>query len=70
VPGYERLFTGKYAPSAYTDEVQHMVGLLKAKYGVAARRRSGETDAPATAPEPPRQIPMRFVRARAAAAQS
>jgi DNA repair photolyase len=70
VPGYERLFTGKYAPAAYTDEVQHMVGLLKAKYGVAARRRSGETDAPATAPEPPRQIPMRFVRARAVAAQS
>ncbi len=40
VAGYERLFTAKYAPPAYTGEVGHMVGLLKAKYGVATRART------------------------------
>jgi DNA repair photolyase len=64
VPGYERLFTGKYAPAAYTDEVQRMVGLLKAKYGVATRRRGVERDSETPAGEEPRQMPMRFVRTR------
>ncbi len=66
VAGYERLFAGKYAPATYTDEVQRMVGLLKAKYGVATRRRVAERDVEAPAgEETPRQMPMRFVRARA-----
>jgi len=67
VAGYERLFTAKYAPASYSDEVQRMVGLLKAKYGLTSRRHGGESHAPADAAEPPRQIPMRFVRARASA---
>ena len=52
VGGYERLFTAKYAPPAYTGEVGRMVGLLKAKYGVATRARTPldpETPAPAPA---------------------
>jgi DNA repair photolyase len=64
VPGYERLFTGKYAPAAYTDEVQHMVGLLKARYGIATRRPSGEDGRPAPPVEAPRQLPIRFLRSR------
>lgn len=38
VDGYERLFTRKYAPPAYTGEVARMVGLMKARYGVASRQ--------------------------------
>ena len=52
VDGYERLFTAKYAPPAYTGEVGRMVGLLKAKYGVATRVRTPldpESPGPATA---------------------
>ena len=62
VDGYERLFTGKYAAAGYSDEVQKMVGLLKAKYGVSHRRRPAEPDVPGPLPETPRQMPMRFVR--------
>jgi DNA repair photolyase len=62
VAGYERLFAGKYAPASYTDEVQQMVGLLKAKYGIANRRRDAEPETAEPAPEQPRQMPMRFVR--------
>ncbi|MGE0359590.1 MAG: radical SAM protein [Vicinamibacterales bacterium] len=64
VEGYERLFAGKYAATDYSDEVSRMVGLLKAKYGLAARRRTGEDDQAPGEPPPPKQIPMRFVRSR------
>jgi DNA repair photolyase len=66
VDGYERLYAGKYAPSSYTDEVQRMVGLLKAKYGVASRRRGDDADGDSAEPSPSdgaRQLPMRFLRA-------
>jgi DNA repair photolyase len=66
VDGYERLFAGKYAPAAYTDEVDRMVGLIKARYGLTTRRRTGHGDVEAAPPAPPEQIPMRFVRSRAA----
>jgi DNA repair photolyase len=64
VAGYERLFVGKYATASYTDEVQRMVGLLKAKYGMANRRRGEAVDTATPPAEPTRQLPMRFVRAR------
>ena len=38
VDGYERLFAKKRAPAAYTGEVARIVGLLKARYGVAQPR--------------------------------
>jgi DNA repair photolyase len=38
VDGYERLYTQSRAPAAYTGEVGRMVGLIKARYGVAQRR--------------------------------
>lgn len=46
VDGYERLFTKKRAPAAYTGEVARIVGLLKARYGVAhARERDPRAEA-------------------------
>ena len=50
VDGYERLFTAKYAPPAYTGEVGRMVGLLKAKYGWRPVRNAPER----RRPRPPR----------------
>jgi DNA repair photolyase len=41
VDGYRELYVGKYAPQAYRQEVQRVVGLLRAKYGM---RKRGEDD--------------------------
>ncbi len=64
VAGYERLFTHKHAPPAYTGEVARMVGLLKARYGVATRERSVSHRFPASAPVAPAatQPSLRFAR--------
>jgi DNA repair photolyase len=63
VAGYERLFGGKYAPPAYTGEVSRMVGLLKARYGVPARRHEEpEVPGPTAATDAPRQVRLRLVR--------
>lgn len=43
VEGYDQLYAGKYAPSAYRKEVQHVVGLLRKKYGVNGRDEDTET---------------------------
>jgi hypothetical protein len=68
VDGYERLYAGKYATASYTDEVQRMVGLLKARYGLARRKAPAEgVDAEPASPAGPRQIPMRLVRSRSGA---
>jgi len=37
VDGYTRLYAGKYAPSAYRQEVRTVVGLLRRKYGMDRR---------------------------------
>ncbi|MBI4455882.1 MAG: radical SAM protein [Acidobacteria bacterium] len=37
LPRYERLYTRKYAPKVYTNEVYAMIGLLRARYGLAPR---------------------------------
>ena len=68
VDGYERLFTAKYAPPAYTGEVGRMVGLLKAKYGVATRLRT-PVDPPAEAQPaaPSAQASFRWPRSAPAA---
>jgi DNA repair photolyase len=39
VPRYERLYARKYAPEDYRHEVQGMIRLLQARYGLAARER-------------------------------
>jgi DNA repair photolyase len=37
VEGYERLYRGKYVPSAYATEVKKQIGEMRIKYGVGAR---------------------------------
>ncbi|HEY6361387.1 MAG TPA: radical SAM protein [Vicinamibacterales bacterium] len=39
VDGYAQLYARKYAPAAYRKEVQTVIGLLRTKYGIAARTR-------------------------------
>jgi DNA repair photolyase len=40
VDGYGQLYARKYAPSSYRTEVQHVLGMLQAKYGLNKRERS------------------------------
>jgi DNA repair photolyase len=47
VDRYGHLYAGKYAPKAYVQRVQEVVGMLKARYGLPTRRRaSGGTTGP------------------------
>ena len=57
IPEYERMYRGKYAPSAYRRHVQEVVGVLKARHGLhnsSEARRRHDDDAPA--PHSPRQL--------------
>jgi hypothetical protein len=38
VEAYERLYTSKYPPKGYRDEVTNVIRLLKEKYGVLRHR--------------------------------
>jgi DNA repair photolyase len=42
VDQYERLYASKYTPKDYSTRVQKTVGVLKARYGLADRRRAGQ----------------------------
>ena len=44
VDGYKSLYTGKYASSPYRQEVAHVIGALRKKYGVNGRDEDGTTD--------------------------
>lgn len=44
VEGYNNLYAGKYAPSAYRKEVQSVVSLLRKKYGVNGRDDEDEDE--------------------------
>jgi len=46
VDGYQQLYAGKYAPKAYRAEVQQVVGLLRARYGLD-KRETEKSDGPA-----------------------
>lgn len=48
VDQYDRLYASKYAPKDYSARVQKTVGMLKARYGLINRKRTGrnEQDAP------------------------
>jgi hypothetical protein len=39
VEAFDRLYARKYLPKDYSAQIQKMVGLMKAKYGLADRRR-------------------------------
>jgi DNA repair photolyase len=48
VDGYTQLYAGKYAPAAYRKEISKVMGMLRAKYGLAGRAEDERTDAPIT----------------------
>ena len=48
---YDRLYASKYAPRDYAERVRKTVGILKARYGMADRRRRGDKDI--SAPQDP-----------------
>ena len=41
---FDRLYASKYAPKDYAERVRKTVGMLKARYGLANRRRIGEEE--------------------------
>jgi DNA repair photolyase len=44
VDRYGHLYAGKYAPPGYVRQVQEVVGMLRARHGLQARRRGGSAD--------------------------
>jgi DNA repair photolyase len=60
VQGYQQLYARKYAPLAYRREVQDIIGLLRAKHGLATRERN-ESPAPTT---PARAAEQQMIRWR------
>jgi DNA repair photolyase len=43
--GYAKLYAGKYAPTAYRKEVQHVIALLRDKYGLHKRTEADRHEA-------------------------
>jgi len=59
LPRFERLYAGKYPPSAYRNEVKAMVKVLQDRYGMPMRRRpaSADTEPESEPPAPdPEQV--------------
>jgi DNA repair photolyase len=60
---YAHLYARKYVSKDYGDRVKKAVGMLKAKYGLATRRRRGDeqdADAPAQQAAAPEQASLEF----------
>jgi hypothetical protein len=57
-PRFERLYAKKYPPDAYRREVQGMVQVLQARYGMNKRERALEAEAPAI--QEPEQVGFVF----------
>jgi DNA repair photolyase len=53
VEQYERLYAAKYLPKDYIGQIQRTVGLMKAKYGMADRRRIREKNENDNPPKEP-----------------
>jgi DNA repair photolyase len=45
---YDHLYASKYASREYVDQVKRTVGMLKARYGLAARRHRGDEESAET----------------------
>jgi DNA repair photolyase len=48
-PRFERLYTRKYPPDAYRDEIKAMVALLQRQHGLAPREGAGSAETPTEA---------------------
>jgi len=55
--GYRELYAAKYAPAAYRKEVQSVVGMLRAKYGLDGREKTDD-DVPITVEHAAEQVPL------------
>src|SRR5207245_8390280 len=52
LPRYEKLYVKKYPPDSYRKEVQGMVRMLQARYGVSRREGAEDTPEPQRVEEP------------------
>jgi len=55
-PRFEKLYTKKSPPDTYRKEVQAMVGVLQARYGLQARREANAEHAPTAAADEAEQV--------------
>jgi hypothetical protein len=53
-PRFERLYAKKYPPDAYRKEVQGMVQVLQARYGLTRREKALEAEPPGS--QEPEQV--------------
>ncbi|HVZ20815.1 MAG TPA: radical SAM protein [Vicinamibacterales bacterium] len=56
VEGYAQLYAAKYAPQTYRKEVQHVIGTLRARYGLTGRSENG-----VSAPQPIRDAEQQML---------
>jgi hypothetical protein len=59
-PKFERLYARKYPPDAYRKEVQGMVRLLQARYGLNKREEANEAEEPEAQGAEPEQVGFAF----------
>ena len=59
-PRFEKLYAKKYPPDAYRKEVQGMVKVLQARYGLSKRGGASETHDEATTVQEPEQVGFVF----------
>jgi len=59
-PRFEKLYARKYPPDAYRKEVQGMVKVLQARYGLGRRERGNETPDEAATLQEPEQVGFAF----------
>jgi DNA repair photolyase len=60
VPRFEKLYAKKYAPADYRKEVQGMVRLLQARYGLRNRKEADAEHTSAAAPHESEQVGFAF----------
>jgi DNA repair photolyase len=60
VPRYEKLYTRKYPPQGYRDEVKGMVRVLQERYGLSGREESKVAETPTDSPPEPEQVGFAF----------
>ena len=60
LPRYERLYTSKYPPDTYRNEVKSMVRVLQERYGLTKREHAENRSEKSAPEEGPEQVGFRF----------
>ena len=60
LPRFERLYSSKYPPDTYRNEVKAMVRLLQERYGLTRREDGEKRAAPVPEPREPEQVGFRW----------